>query len=166
MSLLKYSFPLTPPAPQPPARNSHDHSEFLLELAAGWRRIPTDEDDALNFQSDDDGAAIIISADFFDIPADRAQAIAEQCIASRIAAIQAASARPVHLLQQAIKPHAGGIGLEMSFVSEVQGEHVHLYLGYVTSRKILNFSMVCQPGWQEAVALFNATVPGFRPRLP
>ncbi|WP_457421816.1 hypothetical protein [Roseateles sp. P5_E7] len=166
MTILKYSFPLTPPAPQPPDRRTYDNSEFLLELAAKWHQIPTDEDGALNFQSDDDGAAIIISADFFDIPDDRAQDIAERCISSRIAAIQAASAKPVQVLQQAIKPHTGGVGLEMSFASEVAGEHVHLYLGYVTSRKILNFSMVCQPGRQEAVTLFNATVPGFRPRLP
>jgi hypothetical protein len=26
--------------------------------------------------------------------------------------------------------------------------------------------MVCQPGREAAVTLFNATVPGFRPRLP
>ena len=169
MTILKYSFPLTPPtppAPQPLVKRSYDHSEFLLELLPQWRQIPTDEDSALNFQSDDDGAVIIISTDFFDIPDDQAQGIAEQCISSRIAAMQSASAKPVQVLQQAIKPHAGGVGLEMSFASEVEGEHVQLYLGYVTSRKILNFSMVCQPGRQAAVALFNATVPGFRPRLP
>ena len=64
--------------------------------------------------------------------------------------------------------YADGVlgGLEMSFASEVEGEHVHLYLGYVTSRKLLNFSMVCQPGKHAAAELFNATVPGFRPRLP
>jgi hypothetical protein len=166
MTLLKYSFPLPPPAPQPAIKHRHEYSEFLLELLPRWRQIPTEEDSALSFQSDDDGAFIIISADFFDIPADQAQGIAEQCISSRIAAIQSASAKPVQMLQQSIKPHAGGIGWEMSFASEVQGEHVHLYLGYVTSRKILNFSMVCQPGRHAAANLFNATVPGFRPRLP
>jgi len=166
MTILKYSFPLTPPAQQPPVKHTYDGSEFLLDLLPKWRQVPTDEDRALNFQSDEDGAVIIISADFFDIPADQAQGIAEQCISSRIEAIQVASAKPVQVLKQSIKPHTGGVGLEMSFASEVEGEHVHLYLGYVTSRKILNFSMVCQPGKQEAVALFNATVPGFRPRLP
>lgn len=166
MTLFKYTFPLTPPTPpKAPERHTYDYSEFLLELAGKWHQIPTEEDNALNFQSDADGAAIIISADFFDIPDDQAQGIAEQCVNSRLAAIQAASAKPVQLLQQSIKPHAGG-GLEMSFASQVEGEHVHLYLGYVTSRKILNFSMVCQPGRHEAAALFNATVPGFRPRLP
>lgn len=170
MTLLKYSFSLTPPpAPLPPApeaRHEYPYSEFLLELPARWRQQPTQDDDTLNFISDRDGAALIISADFFDIPDDKAQAIAEKCLASRIEAIQSASQSPVQLLHQAIKPHSGGVGLEMSFAAHAEGEHVHLYLGYVTARKVLNFSMVCQPGKNAAVALFNATVPGFRPRLP
>lgn len=165
MTLFKYSFPLAPPPPPPQARQSYDYTEFLLELEPKWRQMTTDEGGALNFQSDVDGAAIIISVDFFDIPDDKARGIAEQCLSSRLAAIQAASEKPVQVLSQAIEPHAGGC-LEMSFASEVEGEHVHLYLGYVTSRKLLNFSMVCQPGRHDAVALFNATVPGFRPRLP
>ncbi|WP_457389567.1 hypothetical protein [Roseateles sp. P5_E1] len=167
MTILNYSFSLTQPsAPTAAAKHSYDDSEFLLDLAHKWRQIPTDEDDGLNFQSDADGAAIIISADFFDIPDAKAQLFAEKCLSSRIEAIQSASQGPVQVLQRAIKPHAGGVGLEMSFAAHAEGEPVHLYLGYVTSRKILNFSMVCQPGKHEAVALFNATVPGFRPRLP
>ncbi|RZA17894.1 MAG: hypothetical protein EOP93_12475 [Lysobacteraceae bacterium] len=165
MTLFKYSFPLAPPPPQPQAQQSFDYTEFLLDLDPKWRQVSTDEGGALHFQSEIDGAALIISADFFDIPDDKAQGIAEQCLSSRLAAIQAASAKPVQVLSQRIKPHVRG-GLEMSFASEVEGEHVHLHLGYVTARKLLNFSMVCQPGRQEAVALFNATVPGFRPRLP
>lgn len=163
MTIYRYTFQLTePPAP---ARQRHDYSEFLLELEPRWRQIATDEDNALNFESDVDGAAIILSTDFFDIPDDQAQGIAEQCLASRLAAIQAASAKPVQVIAQSIQAHVSG-ALEMSFASEVEGEHVHLYLGYVSSRKLLNFSMICQPGRQAAAALFNATVPGFRPRLP
>ncbi|RZL35408.1 MAG: hypothetical protein EOP35_14200 [Rubrivivax sp.] len=164
MAIYNYTFSLT--APPPPPRQSLVYSEFLLDLDAKWRQLPTDDDNTLNFQSDEDGAAIIISVDFFDIPDDQAQALAEQCIDSRIAAIQAASPVPVQVLLREVKPRNGGGGLEMSFVTHAEGQHVHLCLGYVTSRKILNFSMVCQPGRHEAAALFNATVPGFKPRLP
>jgi len=163
MTLYKYSFSLTP---APEARHEYAYSEFMLELAARWRQVPVQDDDTLNFVSDEDGAAIIISADFYEIPDDKAQAIAEKCVASRIEALQSASSGTVQVLQQAIKPHSGGTGLEMSFIAEAEGEHVQLYLGYVTSRKILNFAMVCKPDRREAIALFNATVPGFRPRLP
>ena len=165
MPILNYSFSLTAPRPQPPQRQSHAYSEFLLDLAPKWRQVPTD-DDTLNFQSDEDGAVIIISVDFFDIPDDQAQTLAEHCVDSRIEAIRAASEAPLQVLLRDIKPRSGGGGLEMSFAAHADGEHVHLYLGYVTARKVLSFSMVCQPGRHEAAALFNATVPGFRPRLP
>ncbi|KQV86139.1 MULTISPECIES: hypothetical protein [unclassified Roseateles] len=169
MAILKYSFSLTPsaaPVPAAPeARHEYAYSEFLLELAARWRQLPVQDDDTLNFFSDEDGAAIIISADFYEIPDDKAQGLAETVVASRLEAIQKASAGPVQVLHRAIKPHSGGVGLELSFAAEAESEHVHLYLGYVTSRKVLNFSMVCQPG-HGAAALFNATVSGFRPRLP
>ncbi|HEY8879052.1 MAG TPA: hypothetical protein VIN03_15900 [Roseateles sp.] len=164
MTLLKYSFSLTPPPPPP--RHEYAYSEFLLELEHKWRQLPTDEDNALHFQSDVDGAAIIVSADFYDMPDSKARLFAEKCISSRLDAIRSASAAPVQVLHESIEPHSGGVGLEMSFAAQAQGELVHLYLGYVTSRKILNFSMICQPDRHAAVALFNATVPGFRPRLP
>lgn len=170
MAIYQYSVSLTaPPAPQPQQSQSRAYSEFLLDLAPKWREVPTDEEDTLTFQSDDDGAVIIIAVDFFDIPDDQAQALAEQCVDSRIEAIRAASQAPVQVLLRDVRPRTGGPGLEMlemSFAAHAEGEPVHLYLGYVTARKILSFSMVCQPGRLEAAALFNATVPGFRPRLP
>ena len=169
MTLLKYSFSLTPVAPAQPApeaRREYVYSEFLLELASKWRQVPVAEDNALNFVSDEDGAAIVISVDFFDIPDEQAQGLAEHTLASRITALQKASQGEVQVLHREIKPHASGVGLELSFAAVAEGEHVHLHLGYVTSRKVLGFSMVCQPDRREAAALFNATVPHFRPRLP
>lgn len=163
MTIFSYSFSLTPPAL---ARQEYDSSEFQLDLAATWRQIPTQEENALNFQSDAHGAAVVISADFYDIPDDQALALAEQCISSRIDAHRLSGQAPLTVLQQGVKPHSSGAGLEMSYAAEAEGGHVYLYLGYVTSRKILNFSMICPAGRHEAVALFNATVPGFRPRLP
>ena len=169
MSLLKYSFPLTPPAPTPAAaQHQYAYSEFVLDLSTRWRQTPTEDDNTLNFECDEEGAVLVIAADFYDIPDDKAQALAEQCLGTRLKALHAAGSGPVHVLQQRIQPHTSGTGLELSLAAEVGGDaaHVHLYLGYVTSRQVLHFSMVCRPGRQAAVALFNATVPGFRPRLP
>jgi hypothetical protein len=166
MTILKYSFSLTPPAPPPALKHEYSYSEFLLDLAAKWRQIPADEDNTLNFQSDDDGAALIVSCEFLEIPDDKAQLFAEKIISSGTNAIQAACNGAAQVLQQSIKPHSSGTGLEVSYIAETDNDHVYLYLGYVTSRKVLNFSMVCQPGRQAAAALFNATVPGFRPVLP
>jgi hypothetical protein len=167
MAIYNYSFSLTaPPAPQPQERQSRAYSEFLLDLAPKWREVQPDDDNTVTFQSDEDGAVLIIAVDFFDIPDDQARALAEQCVDSRIEALRAASQAPLQVLLRDVKPRTGGGGLEMSFAAHAEGEPVHLYLGYVTARKILSFSLVCQPGRHEAAALFNATVPGFRPRLP
>ena len=164
MAILNYSFRLTPPAAA--ARRDHDTSEFRLQLDARWRPVAAEDGNTLNFQSDDDGAALVVSADFFDIADDQARPMAERCLASRIEALETASPGRVRVLRQAIEPHRGGAALELSLAAEVEDAHVHLHLGYVTSRKVLSFSMVCPPGRQAAMALFNATVPGFRPRLP
>ena len=166
MTLLKYSFSLTPPPPPAPAKHAYSYSEFLLDLAHKWRQIPTDEDNTLNFQSDLDEAAIVVSAEFFAIPDDTAQRFAEKIISSGVNAFQSVNDGKAELLQQSIKPHSSGIGLEVSYVVEAASGHLYLYLGYVTSRKVLNFSMVCPPGRQAGATLFNATIPGFRPILP
>lgn len=169
MSLLKYSFSLTPPAPPPapaPAKHTYTYSEFTLELAHLWRQMPTAEENTLNFVSDADGAAIIISVDFYDIPAEKAQMTAEYAVDRRLDAVRQLTEGPVTVLHRSILPHSSGGGLEMSLAVEPERGHLHLFLGYVTARKVLNFTMICPPGKEKAVALFNATVPGFRPRLP
>ena len=51
MTLLKYSFSLTPPPPSPApaaAKHTYEYSEFHLTLAQGWRQVPTDEDNTFN----------------------------------------------------------------------------------------------------------------------
>lgn len=167
MSLLKYSFSLTPPAtPRAPVKHTYSFTEFLLELSEAWRQHPTDEENALHFVSAADQAAIVISADFYDIPEDKALGTAEVAVDSRLDAVRQSGEGALTVLHRAIKPHSSGGGLEMSFAAETEGGHVHLFLGYVTTRKVLNFTMICPPGKEKAVALFNATVPGFRPRLP
>jgi hypothetical protein len=171
MTVYKYSFSLTPPAPAPVATapeplHEYPSSEFTLMLHARWRPEPGQDDNTRSFVSDLDGAALIISVDFAEIADDQAPAVAAHVIDSRLNALRAASAGDVQVLQQATQPHASGTGLQLSFIADVPGEHVHLHLGYVTARKVLNFAMVCQPGRQKAIELFNATVTGFRPRLP
>lgn len=164
--LFSYSFSLTPPAPPKPALHEYAYNEFLLSLPLQWRQVPNPDDYLLNFQCDELGAAITISADFYEIPDAKAQALAEKIMTSRLDALNQLTPGQVQVLQQSIKPHSGGVGLELSFVAEVPDKHVYIYLGYVTSRKILNFTLVCRPGKEAAAALFNSLVVNFRPRFP
>jgi hypothetical protein len=160
---FSYSFSLSPPKAE---LHEYQYNEFMISLAPDWKQIPTAEADMLNFHSAELGAGITISADFYEIPVDKAQALAEKSISARIDAFEQLSPGRVHVLQRTIKPHSGGIGLELSLAVEVADEHVTIYLGYVTSRKILNFTLVCKPNTQSAIDLFNKIVPNFRPRLP
>lgn len=164
--VFSYSFSLTPPAPPKPALHEYRYSEFLLALSPQWKQVPTADDNTVNFQSSELGAGITVSTDFYEIPDANAHALAEKNLSSRLEALERLAPGRVAVLQRTIKPHSGGIGLELAFAAEVPGEHVYLYLGYVTSRKILNFTLVCKPGKEAAAALYNQLVSSFRPRLP
>ena len=161
-NLFSYSFSLTPPKPK---LHEYAYTEFKLSLPLHWKQIPTAEDNMLNFHSDEVGAGITISADFYEIPGDKQQSFAEQNVSSRLEALERATPGAKTFLRT-IKPHSGGVGLEMTLAVEMPGEYVYIYLGYVTSRKILNFTLVCKPDRDAAANLFNEIIPNFRPLLP
>lgn len=162
--LFSYSFSAA--APVKPELYRYDYSEFVLALSSAWRQIPTAARNTLNFNAAGLGANIIVSADFYEIPEAQAAAVADMNLSARLDAIEQLAPGRVRLLHRNIKPHSGGVGLELSLAAEVPEGHVYVYVGYVTSRKILNFTLVCPPGRQAAAALFNSIVPNFRPRLP
>jgi hypothetical protein len=164
--LFSYSISLTPPAPPKPELQEYAYSEFMLALPLHWKQLPTSTDNTFNFQSELIGAGITVSVDFYDIPESKAQAFAEKNLSSRLEALEQITPGQVQVLLRSIKPHSGGVGLELGFVAEVPNEHVYMYLGYVTSRKILNFTLVCRPGKEAAAALFNEIVPHFQLRFP
>lgn len=158
--------PRAPAPPPKPKLHEYEYSEFLLALPSSWTQVPTAEDKTLSFHSKDLGAGITISVDFYEISDAKAHAIAERNLSSRFEGLDRLSPGRVQVAQRTIKPHSGGIGLELSLVAEVPGECAYIYLGYVTPRKILNFSLVCQPGMDVAAALFNELISHYRPRLP
>jgi hypothetical protein len=165
--IFSYSFSLTPQKPQEPEPlDEYSYSEFYIDLARHWKQIPTPIDNTINFHSEQTDAGITISTEFYEIPDAKAQAIAQKCLESRVRSLKDLDSESVIVLQQTIRPHSGGIGLELSLVAEIPEKHVYIYLGYVTSRKILSFTLVCKQGRQEAAELFNKTIENYRPRLP
>ena len=166
--LFSYSFSVTsPPAPKA-VEHLHEYSynEFQLALTLDWKLVPTATDGSISFHSERAGAGITVSADFCDVPESKAHALGEKNIASRFDALAALNPGKVVVLRQEIKPHSSGAGLELTFAAELPGEYVYLFLGHVTGRKVLNFTMVCKPDRQVAATLFNKTIGGFRPKLP
>ena len=161
------SFPLTPPVPPAPAEQLHEYgyNEFLIDLPGHWRQVQSSTHNTITFRSDAHAATLIISVDSYEIPRGKAQAVAEQCVASRLGALEQAAPGRVDVLRQSIRPHSGGVGIELSFVAETPKE-VYIYLGHVTSRKVLNLSLVGKPGMQAAAALFDKTIANYRPKFP
>lgn len=166
--LFSYSFSVAPPQAPQQAEQQHEYSynEFKLALASDWRLVPTTTEGSVSFHSERAGAGITVSVDFYDVPDSKARVVGEKNIASRIEALEARNPGQVVVLRQSVKPHSSGTGLELTFAAELPGEYVYLFLGYVTSRKVLNFTMVCKPDKQSAAMLFNKTIGGFRPILP
>ena len=163
--LYRYSVSLTPPAPAVETR-SHVYSEFTLDLPPAWQAQATDEDNTVAFHAPTHDAALVVAVDFIESGADDLQALADEVITQRLAALNDATPGPWHTLQQQVRPHRSEAGLELSLAAELPGQQVALYLGYATPRKLLHFLMLCSGDRAAALALFNATVPQFKPRLP
>lgn len=164
--IYRYSVALTPPPAEPVATRDHVYSEFVLDLPPAWQPQAHDGDNTVAFHEPTADAALIVSVDFIDSGATDLQALATEVITRRLAALATATPGDWQTLQQQVRPHRSEAGLEMSFAAELPGEQVALYLGYATPRKLLHCLMLCGPDRAAAVALFNATVPHFKPRLP
>ena len=161
---ISYSFKL--PQRQPVEQlYEYSTNDFLLDLPAHWKETQSTTDNTVNFTSNVHDAALIISADFFEIPDSKAHLVADKCLNSRIDALEQLSPSQVNVVRRTISPHSGGGGLELSLAVETP-QHVHIYLGYVTSRKILNLTLIAKPDKYAAAELFNKIVASYQPKLP
>ncbi|WP_211440823.1 hypothetical protein [Collimonas humicola] len=155
---FSYSFSITPPAPplkKPPEKLAeYSYNEFLLDLPEHWQQIATADGNMLNWQSDVVGAAITVSCDFYEIPDEKSLKLAEVCLKARHEAMEVRAPGQVTVLSRSIKPYSGGSGLEMSYSAQIPGS-TYLYLGYVTSRKVFNFSLTYGPDKVAAADLYN-----------
>ncbi len=94
---LNYTFSVNPPNPPKEVRLAgvvqHTYNEFILDLPDHWKSYPGPDSNTLNLHSEKEGAAIILSVQFFEIPAEKAADFADVNVNSRIAAHGAGSRR-------------------------------------------------------------------------
>jgi hypothetical protein len=167
---INYSINLTPPVTAhtqvPEKLVEYSYNEFFLDLPEHWKQHPTAEDNSFNWHSSVENAAITISADFYEVPDDKALQLAEVCLNGRNNAMEALAPGKVTVLQRSIKPYSGGDGLEMAYAAQLPG-NTYLYLGYVTARKVFNFGLTCGPDKFAAADLYNKFMQGrLRVNLP
>jgi hypothetical protein len=154
-----------PPAPAVPALNTHTTTEYAIDLPASWRLVPSDDGNAVTFQSDADRAGLFITVDFYEIPADKAQATADRLINSRLDRHAQEAPGRVQLFDGASRTHWQGSGHEAHCAVEIANENVVMDAVYVMSRRVLNLTLVCRRDRASALALFGAVRAHFRPVL-
>lgn len=156
---FSYSFNLssTAPAVREETLYPYDYNEFVLSLPEDWKQIPTAEERTLTWQSDKEKAGITVSADFYKVPESKWATLAEVNLDSRQQAFASVSDESVTVVSRTVKPYSGGGGLELSFVAHASGV-TYMYLGYVTSRKVFNFTLTSGADKRAAIDLYNKTM--------
>lgn len=156
---FSYSFSMPSAASAQPEEKLHpyEYNEFLLSLPEDWKQVPTAEERTFNWHSEKEKAGITVSADFYEVPESKWAALAEVNLDSRHKAFSAVSDEPVTVMSRSVKPYSGGGGLELSYAAHASGT-TYLYLGYVTSRKVFNFTLTSGAGRVAAIDLYNKTM--------
>ena len=159
-------FLTTPAAPRQPALNTYSNAEWAIDLPASWRVIPTDTGNSVTFQSDAERAGLFISVDFYEIPADKAQATADRLVNDRLSQHAADAPGRVDMFDSASEKHWQGTGHEARYAVQVGGRDIVQYAVQVMSRRVLNLTLACSRRDREsAAALFAAIRAHFRPAL-
>ena len=167
---ISYSFKLGQP-PQPPARPAekiveYSYNEFLLNLPDHWRQVRAPENNTLCWASEAANAAITVSFDFYAVPDEKAMDVAQFCVQQRRQALEKAAPGQVPPLRESVKPYSGGGALELAYAAQIPGS-TYMYLGYVSARKIFNFTLTSGADKLAAAELFNRIVGGWlRVKLP
>lgn len=130
------------------------YNEFILTLPSHWRQTPTTSDNSLVWSSQKDRASITVSADFYEVPAEKQQRIAEFCLDERHSALESVATGELKVITRSIKPHSGSVGLEVAYAATIPGA-TYLYVGYVTPRKVFNFALTGDGDSPVVIALFN-----------
>ncbi len=162
------SNPFPPPssAEFQPALNTYSNAEWAIDLPASWRVIPTDTGNSVTFQSDAEGAGLFISVDFYEIPADKAQATADRLVNERLSRHAADAPGRIDMFDGASQKHWQGSGHEARYAVQVDGRDIVQYAVYVMSRRVLNLTLACGRRDRGSVAaLFAAIRTHFRPAL-
>lgn len=108
----------------------------------------------------------MVSVDFYEAPASKWAATAEVSLNSRQKALAEVCDSSLTVIGRSAKPYSGGGGLELSYAAHTD-DTTHIYLGYVTSRKVFNFSLTGGASRGALIQLYNRIVQGqLRVKVP
>ena len=109
--------------------------EFILDVPGDWEQIPGDDAEQLQFHSAGQGASIVVSWLFAEVPRDKMLEAAQAVLASRISSLDQLGAHRldesfVELLPDEPMAHAKEIGQT--------GAGIYRFEGWVTEAKFIN----------------------------
>jgi hypothetical protein len=143
--------------------------EFRLTLPDDWQQWESQdlEPDTTAFYSNECGASVTLSTQFYQVSEDKMMGLAQAVLDARAAAHAEQFDDRIEYLQDSVHLHSSGTGLEMFYRAQVIPEKSFFYLGYVTTRKVLNLfvqTFECDP--EKADVVFGTVLGAFEPRLP
>ena len=156
----------SPDTPVPPQSdlNTHTTGAWEIDLPKRWRVVPSGRDNAVTFQSAEDGAALMVDVDFYDIPPDKARSTAERLINSRLAKLEEQAPGQVDMFDSGVQPHPLSKGLEMYYAAHIAERDVVMYFVYILPQRVINLTLVSKKGRNEAMALLRAVHSHFHPK--
>ena len=144
----------------------HSHEEFSIDLPDHWKAAPSSDLNTFNFRSDKEDATIVVKLGLFTTEKYKDHKVAETNMIGQIEAYKQQCPGGVEVLRWMVRPHAGGMGTEMTYAVEINAERLFLYFGYASSRKLIGLLLICRPDREASARLFGQVVDGFRARCP
>jgi len=144
----------------------YTYDEFWIDLPAHWQQNKDGRGDyILNWSSAEDQASLTISAEFVDVPGQVELVMAQVLVAARKESLEKAIQRPLTVMHEGIKPNAQ-IGYNVAFSVDAGENQIVYYLGYISKRKILHFTLVSNKGREAAKKLYEQLANALRVKLP
>ncbi|WP_124384392.1 hypothetical protein [Ralstonia sp. SET104] len=151
------------------------HPEFRFRSSRDWEQVPGDDPTRLQLYCPETRTTITLSMDPYKVPPEKFEATARFLLETRKKAyvdgvrhLLGQDARiELSYTNERVQSHSTGTGWEISYEGMGSGRSFFGFLGYVTSRKIVNLfvetPLSFTPGrremYQEVIGGFEVTLP-------
>lgn len=144
----------------------YTYDEFWIDLPSHWAMLKDGKDEyLLNWASEQDKASLTISAEFREIPLGTQSVVARMLIANRKESLEKGLGRPVKTMYESAKPNAQ-VGYNVGFGLDAGEDVIVHYAGYISTRKILHFTLMSSRGRDAGSILYQQLVDRLRVKLP
>jgi hypothetical protein len=151
------------------------HPEFRFRSLRNWEQRPTNDERRFEFFCPQTETTVKLSVDPYQVPTEKFERIANGVLELRKKSHRQAlerAAKPGEKIElvydfESVRPHSTGAGYEVCFEGMQPGKSFFGYLGFVSTRKILNmmvdtrysFAPGCRGMFREIAGSFAIALP-------